>query len=53
MEIKPLTFKKQIIEIKETYIDADGKTKERIRSVEVPTGICEEDDVKENSDTSK
>lgn len=38
MEIKRLEFQKQEIEIKETYIDTDGKTKERVKKVMVPTG---------------
>lgn len=40
MEIKRLNFEKQEIEIKETYLDADGSIKERIVKVNVPTGKC-------------
>ena len=50
MEIKPLTFKKRIVEIREQYIDSDGTTKERIKTIEVPTGICEEDALKDSND---
>ena len=39
MEIKRLEFQKQEIEIKETYIDTDGKTKERVKKVMVPSVV--------------
>ena len=38
MEIKKLNFEKKKIEIKETYIDEAGKTRERIKKVMLPTG---------------
>ena len=40
MEIKKLSFGKKEIEIKETYIDEDGKIRERIKKVMIPTGVC-------------
>lgn len=40
MKIEKLHFEKKEIEIKEVYIDTDGKVKERIRMVSVPTGKC-------------
>ena len=40
MKIERLQFEKKMIEIKETYIDMDGKVKERTRKVFVPTGKC-------------
>lgn len=46
MEIKRLEFEKKEIEIRETYIDSDGKEKERVKKVMVPTGK-----VKETNDT--
>lgn len=41
MKIEKLIFEKEEIEIKETYIDTDGKTKERTKKVLVPTGKCQ------------
>lgn len=41
MKIEKLVFEKQEVEIKETYIDTDGKIKERIKKVFVPTGKCQ------------
>lgn len=38
MEIKKLNFEKKDIQIKETYIDETGKTKERIKTIRMPTG---------------
>lgn len=38
MEIKRLEFQKEEIEIRETYLDSDGVTRERTRKVMVPTG---------------
>ena len=43
MEIVPLKFEKKEIEINETYIDEDGKIKERKRKILVPTGKCIEE----------
>lgn len=40
MKIERLVFEKQEIEIRESYVDTDGKIKERIRKVYVPTGKC-------------
>lgn len=44
MEIKKLNFKKQEVEINETYLDEDGKIKERKKKVLVSTGELEETD---------
>ena len=38
MEIKKLTFEKQDIQIKELYVDENGVTKERVKTVKLPTG---------------
>lgn len=38
MEIKKLNFEKKEVQIKETYIDESGKTRERIKKVMLPTG---------------
>ena len=43
MKIEKLHFERKEIEIKEVYVDADGKVKERIRKVFVPTGKCLDD----------
>ena len=40
MKIEKLDFAKKEIEIKEIYVDSDGKTKERIKTVMAPTGRC-------------
>jgi len=40
MKIEKLQFEKKEIEIKETFVDTDGKVKERIRKVPAPTGRC-------------
>ena len=40
MEIKRLVFEKKEIEIRETYVGEDGRTRERIKKVMVPTGKC-------------
>jgi hypothetical protein len=39
VEIKKLNFEKKEVQIKETYIDETGKTRERIKTVMMPTGI--------------
>lgn len=44
MKIEKLQFEKKEIEIKETYVDTDGKVKERVRKVFAPTGKCLNDD---------
>lgn len=38
MEIKKLNFEKKEVQIKETYIDETGKTRERVKTVMMPTG---------------
>lgn len=38
MEIKKLNFEKKEVQIKETYIDEMGNTRERIKIVMMPTG---------------
>lgn len=38
MIIKKLNFEKKEIQIKETYIDKTGKTRERVKTVMMPTG---------------
>lgn len=38
MEIKKLNFEKKEVQIKETYIDETGKTRERIKKIIIPTG---------------
>ena len=38
MEIKKLCFEKKEIQIKEYYVDEDGKTRERMKTVMLPTG---------------
>lgn len=38
MEIKKLNFEKKEVQIKETYVDEMGKTRERIKKVMMPTG---------------
>lgn len=40
MKIEKLQFEKKEIEIKETYVDTDGKVKERVRKINAPTGRC-------------
>ena len=40
MKIEKLQFEKKEIEIKDTFVDTDGKVKERIRKVPAPTGRC-------------
>lgn len=44
MEIKKLNFEKKEIQIKETYIDEAGRTRERIKKVLIPTGNIIPDD---------
>lgn len=53
MKIEKLKFEKKEIEIKETYIDTDGKVKERVRKVNAPTGRCLNDNPEECSDTTE
>ena len=55
MEIKKLEFKKIEVEIRETYIDSDGKTQERTKRILAPTGLCLDstsnpDELKEESE---
>ena len=50
MKIEKLQFEKREIEIKETYVDEDGKVKERIRKVSAPTGKCLSD-IQNNHET--
>jgi len=38
VEIKKLNFEKKEVQIKETYIDETGKTREKIKTVMMPTG---------------
>lgn len=38
MEIKKLNFEKKEVQIKESYIDETGKTRERFKRVMLPTG---------------
>ena len=45
MKIEKLQFEKKEVEIKETYVDTDGKIKERTRKISVPTGRCLNDDI--------
>ena len=40
MKIEKLQFEKKEIEVNETYVDTDGRVKERIRKIFVPTGKC-------------
>ena len=42
MKIQKINFEKKEIEISETFIDSDGRTKERIRKVLAPTGRVSE-----------
>ena len=45
MEIKKLCFEKKEIQFKEYYVDEDGKTRERMKTVMLPTGnILREDE---------
>jgi len=46
MEIKKLNFEKKEVQIKETYIDETGKTRERIKKIMMPTGnvVSNDDD---------
>lgn len=57
MKIEKLNFEKREIEIKETYVDTDGKVKERVRKVNAPTGRCLDDepngDAKKNEQGTK
>ena len=54
MKIEKLQFEKKEIEIKEVYVDTDGKVKERIRKVFAPTGKCLEEEPKnENNITDQ
>ena len=50
MKIEKLQFEKIEIEINETYVDTDGKVKERVRKVLAPTGRCLNDDPKGRQD---
>lgn len=52
MKIEKLRFEQKEIEINETYIDLDGKIKERTKRVMAPTGKCLNGD-SENEDKSK
>lgn len=38
MEIKKLNFEKKEVQIRETYIDETGRTRERIKTIMMPTG---------------
>ena len=40
MKIKKLLFERKEIEVKETYVDENGKTRERIKKILIPTGNC-------------
>lgn len=55
MKIKKLLFEKKEIEVKETYVDENGKTRERIKKILIPTGNClgtaEEDELDRVADT--
>lgn len=54
MEIKKLNFEKKEAQIKETYIDETGKTRERIKKVMMPTGnIVSNDDSRSVSPEKK
>ena len=54
MEIKKLDFEKKEIQIKETFIDETGKTRERIKKVMMPTGnVVPNDGSRPNSFESK
>lgn len=56
MEIRVPKFERKEVEIRETYVDEDGKIKERIRKISVPTGrVINEDNNSEeqNSDTGE
>ncbi|MBR6571400.1 MAG: hypothetical protein IKK75_13200 [Clostridia bacterium] len=50
MEIKRLNFEKVEVEIRETYLDENGLTRERVRTVLVPTGRVLRDDETSASD---
>lgn len=52
MKIEKLRFEKTEIEISETYVDLDGKIKERTRRVTAPTGRCLNDNT-DSEDKSK
>lgn len=53
MEIKKLCFERKETEIKEFYIDEFGKTRERIRTVMLPTGnvVLKKDEQSEGLET--
>lgn len=54
MEIKVPNFEKKEVEIRETYVDENGRIQERIKKISVPTGrvISEDSNSGErNSDT--
>ena len=57
MDIKKLNFERKEIQIRETYIDEKGRTRERIRSVGVPTGniirnnSCEDSECEEKKNS--
>ncbi len=54
MEIKKLNFEKKEVQIKETYIDETGKTRERIKKVMMPTGnVVPNDESSAPSDKKK
>lgn len=56
MEIRVPKFEKKEVEIRETYVDEDGRIQERIRKISVPTGrvINEDNDSEEqNFDTGE
>lgn len=38
MEIKVPPFERKEIEIRETYLDENGKSQERVKKVSIPTG---------------
>lgn len=39
MKIEKIEFEKREVEINETYVDIDGKTKDRKKKIFIPTGM--------------
>ena len=52
MKIKIPEFEMQEVEIRETYIDENGRYQERIKKVSIPTGKVLDSDNSEDVDTT-
>lgn len=47
MQIERIEFEKVEVEVTETYIDEDGRVRERTKKILVPTGNCLPEEKKE------